>query len=175
MGITGITDGNSISDWYQFYGAQSTTTPTDNGQPAAIDQNASSVSESLGISKMGQLLGKLQQLQQSDPEKFKQICASIASKLNEAAGNQGTGSEGILSKLASKFDQAAQTGDISSIMPQHKHHHRHGTAQAAVNQYSQNQNAHIGQIAQNAPGQSQQSDTVASIISSALEEAGISI
>jgi hypothetical protein len=71
------------------------------------------------FSKMGQLMSQLQSLQQSDPAKAKQVLTNIASSLQSTAPD-----------AAAKFNQAAQTGDLSALQPKHGHggghHHHHG-------------------------------------------------
>jgi hypothetical protein len=87
------------------------------------------------ISRSGQLLSKLQQLQTKDPAKFKQVLSDIAGKLQSLAQQQGQSASGQwLSKLADRFQTAANTGDLSALQPQghtaHGHHHAHGAAGA---------------------------------------------
>jgi hypothetical protein len=84
--------------------------------------------DSAAISGPGKLLSRLQQLQAQDPAKFKQVMTDISGKLQTAAG-QATGGQGqFLSGLASQFQAAASSGDLSGLRPQRAHgHHRHGT------------------------------------------------
>jgi hypothetical protein len=58
------------------------------------------------------MMKKLQDLQKSDPEKFKKVAAQIATKLRAAAKNQSGGSASALNKMADDFDQAAKTGEM---------------------------------------------------------------
>ena len=84
------------------------------------------------VSPLAHILSQLQQLQQTDPAKLKTVLTDIANRL-QAAAQQASGSEGqALSNLASKFQQAAQTGNLSALQPGHHHHHghRHGAAAA---------------------------------------------
>jgi hypothetical protein len=107
---------------------------TQNGGAAAVSTPAASAE----ISKPGELFSKLQQLAQQDPDKFKQIAGSIADNLRTAAQQAGGNGSSFLNKLADRFDQAAQSGDLSSFQPhqeeqgaggvqgQHHHHGHHG-------------------------------------------------
>ena len=68
------------------------------------------------ISKPAQLYSKLQQLQTSDPAKYKATLTDVAGKLRTAADKAGsTTDEGkFLSTLADKFDKAAN-GDLPPL------------------------------------------------------------
>ena len=87
--------------------------------------------DSAQISPMASLLNQLQQLQQTDPDKFKSVMSSIADTLKADAQN-ATGSKAQhLTELANKFDQAAQTGQMPDLQPKGQqqgatgHHHHH--------------------------------------------------
>ena len=126
-------------------GSISTTDPT---QPSALSASTSapprvdtdgdndgSSSGSASVSSVGKLFSQLAQLQQTDPDKFKTVLTDIANKL-QAAGQQDGGAQGqALANLASKFQQAAQTGNLSSLKPAH-HHHGHHRGAAAYQQAS---------------------------------------
>lgn len=76
--------------------------------------------EPAGVSKMADLMKQLQELAESDPEKFKEVMASLAEQLQEqadAASQAGDGGAGFLSELAQKFQEAADTGDVSALQP----------------------------------------------------------
>ena len=74
---------------------------------------------------LAQSLSQLQQLGQTNPAAFKTVLTDIANKLQATAQQEG-GREGqALSNVASKFQQAAQTGDLSSLRPAHHHHGHH--------------------------------------------------
>jgi hypothetical protein len=85
------------------------------------------------ISKPGELFAKLKELEQKDPEQFKQIVSGIADSLRSAAKQAGDSGSSFLNKLADKFDDAAKSGDLSPLQPKqesesvgsHPHHH-HG-------------------------------------------------
>jgi hypothetical protein len=112
MNINGVSNASSVID----IGAVSATdlsTLSTGGTDAT-----SSPAAQASISKPGELFGKLQQLEQQDPDKFKQIVGSIADNLRSAAQQAGGQGSSFLDKLADRFDQAAQTGDLSSLQPQ---------------------------------------------------------
>ncbi|HEY3266082.1 MAG TPA: hypothetical protein VGM37_04090 [Armatimonadota bacterium] len=81
--------------------------------------SASSTSSAADLSKPGQMLAKLKQLQQEDPAKFKEVVSKIADKLSAAAEKAGADTKDgkFLTKLASDFQKAADTGDLSSLEP----------------------------------------------------------
>jgi hypothetical protein len=84
--------------------------------------------DSAKISGPGQLYNNLQQLQQKDPDKFKQVVTDIANQLQTAAQQAGQNPAGqFLSNLADKFQNVANGGDLSQLQPHHHHHHAHGT------------------------------------------------
>jgi hypothetical protein len=70
------------------------------------------------ISKAGQLLSKLQSLQQNDPARFKELVVKISDQLTSAAQQAGTGTQQGLSfsQLANAFKNVA-SGDISQLRP----------------------------------------------------------
>ena len=91
------------------------------------------------LSPFAQLMSTLQQLQQSDPAKYKQVAATLASDLQQSALNaQGNGNAGeatSLNHLAASFTQASQTGQLPNFLHQgaqnagtsgHPHHHPGG-------------------------------------------------
>lgn len=96
--------------------------------PAAPPAAASDPTGGTQLSRFGQFLSKLQSLEQSDPAQAKQVLETIASKVKDPT-------------LAQKFQQAAQTGDLSGLQPpaqgaqgaqagghHHGHHHRGASA-----------------------------------------------
>ena len=100
--------------------AAGTSTSTSSGAVSTVGSRGDTAT----ISGPGKLFSELQQLQSSDPAKFKAVVSDIASKL-QAAAQQSTGPQAdVLSFLASKFQTAASTGDLSGLQP--KHHHTHG-------------------------------------------------
>jgi hypothetical protein len=83
----------------------------------------------------GQILSRLQQIQQQDPAQFQQMATTIAGRLQQAAENaksQGNTSQADqLNKLADLFQNAASSGQVPSAQALQQaglsgHHHHHG-------------------------------------------------
>ena len=73
---------------------------------------ATTDSDKTSMSKLGEMMSKLKDLEKTDPAKAKQVLQAIASKLTDAA-NAATGDDATQMKdLASKFTKAADTGEI---------------------------------------------------------------
>ncbi|HLJ49380.1 MAG TPA: hypothetical protein VKU01_25380 [Bryobacteraceae bacterium] len=93
------------------------------------------------LSPFAQVLSELQQLQQTDPTKYQQVTAQIATNLQSAAvtatSNGNTNAANSLNELASDFSTASQTGqpvnfqNVAQAVHGHHHgggHHHHGGA-----------------------------------------------
>ena len=75
-------------------------------------------SDRVDFSQVAQLFKELQKLQSTDPTEFKKVLADAAKKLKDAAGQQSDSTAaGFLTNLADKFQQAADTGDLSVLKP----------------------------------------------------------
>jgi len=108
------TTGNTLSS----AGASSVAPPADNPQ----------------LSPLAQLMSTLQQLQQSDPAKYRQVTQQIATNLQGAAqtaqadGNSTAASQ--LNQLATDFTNASKSGQLPNIQDLAQavggHHHHHG-------------------------------------------------
>ena len=134
-------DINSISSLYSSpaIGGVGTTDSTSNG--ASVNATGSAVS--VDLSKPGQLFSQLQNLAQTDPAKFKEVTAEIASQLKNAASSHTGKQADFLNALAGRFDAASQSGNVSDLKPPqaqaqasgHHHHHQHaqgaGSAQSS--------------------------------------------
>jgi flagellar motor switch protein FliG len=147
---------NAISGSSSIYSVDLTQVAQQSSDVASLDPAPTHVS------KMGDLMSQLQQLSQSDPAKFKQVMAEISDKLKAQAGD-ATGKADFLNKLADKFSQASQTGDMSALKPPQAQqgagaaHHHHG------------HHAHAATYA-NTAQQTQPTDSLAQIIQSALKD-----
>jgi len=89
------------------------------------------------LSPLARVLSTLQQLQQTDPTKYQQVTAQIATNLQDAAqtaqasGNTSAASQ--LSQLSTDFSTASKTGQLPNIQDlaqaiggtHHGHHHGH--------------------------------------------------
>ena len=148
------------------YGLDPLTTNPSTATPSAA---ASGVvgADSAQLSPMAILLNQLQQLQQTDPDKFKSVMSSIADTL-KADAQSATGPQAQrLNALADKFSQAAQTGQMPDLQPkgQHQgasgHHHHHPQVQS----YQDSSSATTG-------SQKQPAFDLAQIIQTALQQSG---
>jgi hypothetical protein len=127
--------------------------PVDPITPSAIDpydpttappkSPTPSPGDSVSFSGPGRFLSDLQNLEQTDPARAKQILADLAGRLRTAAAKGGADSS-QMTAMADKLQQAADTGDLSGLQPaqgqsqqgghhHHGHHHHH-----AAQTYSQN-------------------------------------
>jgi len=59
-------------------------------------------------------MAKLQKLKETDPDKFKEVCNNISSKLKSEADTSG---DTKLTELANKFSDVANGGDLSQLAP----------------------------------------------------------
>ena len=152
MNITGIGI-NGTSNYLGVASVNSGVTKTPSSIPPAAGSSASA-----GISQPGELMGKLQQLSQQDPTKFKEVMSDIADKLREQAQQSGD-PNGMVGKLADKFAQAAQTGDMSPFQP--------NTASSSASQTGQ---VHHGHHHHGHGGGGGASGAIQSVLSSAIDE-----
>ncbi len=127
-----------------------------------------STTDSAQLSPMATLLNQLQQLQQTDPDKFKSVMSSIADTLKTDAQNATGPQAQRLNDLANKFSTAAQTGQMPNLQPPgqqqgasgHHHHHHH--------QVSSYQN---GSSTSTSSSPSQPTFDLAQIIQTAMQQA----
>jgi DNA-binding ferritin-like protein len=66
---------------------------------------------------MGRLLRDLHGLKSNDPNAFAKVTASIATRLHEIAATEPEEVADRLDKLAERFSQASQTGNLTSFRP----------------------------------------------------------
>jgi hypothetical protein len=71
----------------------------------------------VSISAEGGLLGELDRLKISDPEKFRARLQDLAERLRTAAGAVGGKDAPALEQLADKMTEAAQTGELAVLRP----------------------------------------------------------
>ncbi len=117
------------------------------------------------FSKGAQMMQKLNDLASSDPEKFKEAAQKISDSLSEAAKNSSDSNAAkMYSDMASKFAEAAKSGNMSSLTPP-KAPNGTGAQAAAAQAY--------GNTAQQSSG-SNPMEKMDSIISSALSGVGAS-
>jgi hypothetical protein len=114
MSVTtvGATDSTSQAWWAEMIKRKENEEATGT---SASSLDASAVS--MDLSPMGQMMSKLSSLATSDPDKFKEVTAGIAEKL-EAAAKEATGKDAeMLSQMASQFSKASESGDVSDLKP----------------------------------------------------------
>ncbi len=74
-----------------------------------------------GLSDIGSYMQQLADLQQSDPDQFKEKASEIAEQLEAAAAEASetgdTRLSEMLTDLAGKFDTAAETGEMPDLSP----------------------------------------------------------
>ncbi|HLH43301.1 MAG TPA: hypothetical protein VKV74_09970 [Bryobacteraceae bacterium] len=95
--------------------------------------------DSSSLSPFTQLLGALQQLQQSNPAQYSQVAGQIAQNLQSAAqtatSDGNTTAANQLNQLAADFTSASQTGQLPNVQDLAAAiggaHHHHGHHQAA--------------------------------------------
>jgi hypothetical protein len=125
MNVSNVSGGSSVGaiDLSSLSDASSTT--------SAAGSDGSQVSD------FAKLMQELDELQKSDPDKFKAVTESIADQLKQAAAGANGPQANFLDNLAGKFDQASQTGSLDPLKPsgaavsghQGGHHHVHKYAQ----------------------------------------------
>jgi hypothetical protein len=149
-------------------GSSAVSAPSCESSGLASSAQASAPQDTTQVSSRGKLMQELQQLQQTDPDKFKAVMAEVAQKLGAAADQASSAADG-LRKMAADFSQAAQTGQMpqrpSGASGHHHGHHHH----AAVQAYS-------GASSSSSSSGSSQSSGVdlSAVLSQALQDNGVS-
>ena len=123
--------------------SQYTTQPV-NWTRKTSSSSSSTSSDGAAISGPGQFFSQLQQMSAQNPAQFKQVMAEMAQKADSTAQTIGNSTQAQqLEAMAGRFEQAAQTGNFSSLLPQnasasnstaqapgtqaaHSGHHHHG-------------------------------------------------
>ena len=122
---------------------QSTGLTTDSANNSLSTSAASSIfraPDKSQLSPFAQLMSDLQKLQQTDPAKYQQVTQQIATNLQTAAQTATAAGDTTkatqLTKLATDFSDASQSGqlpnmqDLAQAIGRH-HHHHHVEAAAA--------------------------------------------
>ena len=135
---------NSLSDRYlqsilTSAIQRATTNPTSSSLSGIDATTAAPGADKSRLSPFAQLIGALQQLQQSDPTKYQQVTQQIATNLESAAktaeSDGNTTAAAQLTQLATDFTDASKNGQLPNITDLAKaiggHHHRHHHAPAA--------------------------------------------
>lgn len=106
--------------------AQKTSASSSSSAASCAPSSESNNGVSVKVSSAGKLMSDLQQLQQKNPAKFKEILTDFASKLIDLAKQQPDSSANqSLSGLATKIDDIANGGDLMQLFGPQKSHRSH--------------------------------------------------
>ena len=116
-----------------------TATQSQNTASSASTSSVASESDSQQLSPFAQLMSTLQQLQETDPAKYKQVTQQIATNLQTAAqtatASGDTTAAAQLTQLATDFTSASKSGQLPNVQDLAQaigsHHHQHADAAAA--------------------------------------------
>ena len=138
--------------------------------------------DSGGVSPFAQILVSLQQLQQSDSAKYKDVTQQIATNLGNAShtaqSNGDTGAADLLSRLSTDFADAAKSGQLpnvqdlaSAIKGHHPHRHHRAEVPASAQTGDQSLKALLDAFKTNFAASD--ATNPLSIIQNSLAEAGV--
>ncbi len=88
------------------------TKTTQNGETVTNGQE-----DTVEISPFAELLNKLKELKEKDPEAFKETVAELAKDVREKASTTTGMEEKMLNNLANDLGTVAETGDLSALNP----------------------------------------------------------
>ena len=109
------TDINSL-DLTQLLGSKATQSKNSSLSPTQTSDEVSL--QNPDMAKVFQFMEQMQQLQTSDPAKFKSIMSELSDKLKTAAGNSTDSSEKqFLTALSDSFAESAKTGKLEMPKP----------------------------------------------------------
>jgi hypothetical protein len=91
------------------------------------------------MSKMGELMKKLDESATSNPDQFKEVASNIASQLKDLASTLSGDEADHVSDLASKFEGAAKSGTMDSLKPSGPPPPQGGTPPKGAAAYAKNQ------------------------------------
>jgi hypothetical protein len=94
----------------------SDTDPTTSTPDDSQTQTADTPAATPHLSRAGRFLGFLQHLEDKHPEEAKKVLSGIADHLRKDAERAGPFAD-RLKTLADKFDKAAESGDLSGLVP----------------------------------------------------------
>lgn len=139
----------------------------------ANSENGNPLGTSVSFSGPAELLSKLSQLKDSDPEKFKSLMQDLAASLQEAADSaeEGTIEKNILSDMANKTKSVAESGNLGELMPSPPPQAQAGSNQANLAQYllqgsnsSDSQSSLIDILLQNSSDSSDDDNSLLSVL-----------
>ncbi|MFA6449751.1 MAG: hypothetical protein WCX65_09800 [bacterium] len=138
MGISGVNSGIMGSMMIQM--KQMVDLNMKDALEKANEDYGNPLGTTIDFSKPSELISKLEQLKNEDPQKFKDILKEISDTLKTAATDtEGTDSNlsSFLTMLSDKFAEVSETGDISKLAPPEPKH-QEGVSQSKVAQYDSN-------------------------------------
>jgi hypothetical protein len=120
------------------------TTANQTANTSSSSSTASST-DTVDFSQVGKVFQELKQLQTTNPSEFKQVLTDAATKLQAAAQQQTDPTQAsFLNNLASRFQEAANTGNLSPLQQNSSgsyaprgHHHHHGGGGGSENNSTQ--------------------------------------
>jgi len=107
---------SGISAPFPAWAQTQTTASSSPDAPSGTTRVSPPRAATTAISPLAQFLSRLQQVQQQDPERFKQVAAGLAAKLRNAAqaaqarGDSPRAAE--FNQLATDFQKASQSGQM---------------------------------------------------------------
>lgn len=115
MSVSGISGNSATTELAALMRSQRSSTSTVDA--AASGDNAARA-DSAKFSGPAEFLSKLQELKETDPEKFKELVQSAADQLKSAAESEtDERARKMLTTLADKIASVADSGDLSQLEP----------------------------------------------------------
>ncbi len=136
-GASGVGSGQGTMDQAFNIISQDLTSAASNASVNSVfsmDMASLASNAANGIQDSGAMMHALEDLEKSDPAKFKAVTAQISTDLAaQAAKSTDPQQSKMLTDMADKFSQASKTGDMSSLKPKGgRGHHRKGGGSGAV-------------------------------------------
>ena len=169
MSITGVSGYGSTYSLSKLYATQETDDSDSTSSCTSIGSSSTRKSDSLDLSKPGEIYSKLQELAKSDPEKLKEVCANIADKLKSASESSNGRDSKMLTDLAQKFQNVADGGDVSQLKPPEPPSFGDG-AQPPIDQYAGQQDAQTMQMMGHRGGHDDSGNGMQQLMSSIMDE-----
>ena len=126
MSLQGISSRHGVPQAAAKSTVETPTTDTAPAQTADNSQGSTAAEDATTphLSRAGRFLGFLQRLEDRHPEEAKKLLSGIADKLRHDAERAGPFSD-RLNSLADRFDKAAESGELSSLLPSRQHFGHH--------------------------------------------------
>lgn len=117
------------------------------------------------ISSGAQLMDQLQALEKSNPDQFKAVMNDVASQLKTQASSASGTQASFLTDLASKFQQAGASGDLSALQPTSQ-----SSSASASSGGAQGSTGHHHHHAKYTDASGSSADSLQSIIQNAIQQ-----